>query len=82
MSSFHNIDPKEYTKLKMRISELEKKVEFLLTNLQLKYVSTEDDEYNDLKKMASEGNVFEAMKLYRQRTKASMEDARKFFGVE
>ena len=65
--------------LRQRIEKLERTVEFLLQKLNLQYQDTRPvDHYHDLRVLVQQGNKLEAMRLYRERTGVSLNEAKVF----
>ncbi len=78
MASMGQVDLDEYAKLRVRVTELEMQVAFLMRHLGVTYTPPDGDFGAKLREMAKQGNLLEAIKLYREKTGASMEEARKY----
>ncbi|MBE2269456.1 MAG: hypothetical protein IAE80_14570 [Anaerolinea sp.] len=75
------VDINEYNALRVRVAELEAQVAFLMRHLNVQYVSPDGEFMDKLKKLAQSGKLLEAIKLYREKTGASLEEAKRYFGV-
>lgn len=65
--------------LKQRVAKLERAVTFLLGHAGVAYVDNPDQgPFTDVAALVYSGKKIEAIKLYRQKTGASMADAQKF----
>ncbi len=80
MPSMGQVDLEEYAALRARVVELEMQVAFLLNQLKLTYVPPDGEFGQQLRDMVKQGKMLEAIKLYRQKTNASLEEARRYLG--
>jgi hypothetical protein len=80
MANMGQVDLNEYNALRVRVVELEAQVAFLLKHLNLTYVPPDGEFGTKLREMAKQGKILEAIKLYREKTGASMEEARRYIG--
>ncbi|MCK6581353.1 MAG: hypothetical protein L6Q98_24950 [Anaerolineae bacterium] len=77
MPSMGPVDLKEYDALRIRVMELEAQVAFLMKHLNLTYQPPADDFEEKLREMVRQGKAIEAIKLYVQKTGASLEEAKR-----
>ena len=70
---------KENGELRQRTARLERTVGFLLDQLKLTYIDQPDNSpFPDVAALVNKGNKLEAIKLYREKTGASLAEARDF----
>src|SRR5258708_3724204 len=70
---------KDNGQLKQRVAKLERTVAFLLDQLKLTYIDKpEEQPFPDVAALVNQGNKLEAIKLYREKTGASLADAQRF----
>jgi len=70
---------KENGLLKQRVAKLERAVAYLLHELKLTYLDKDEgDPFPDVTALVHSGNKLEAIKLYREKTGASLADAHKY----
>jgi hypothetical protein len=73
---------KENGALRQRTTKLERTVAFLLDQLKLTYIDPPDSSaYADVTALVLAGNRLGAIKLYREKTGASLDDAQKFIAT-
>lgn len=80
MAKMGQVDLNEYAALRVRVVELEQQMAFLMRHLNVAYTSPDGDFGQQLREMAKQGKLLEAIKLYREKTGASMEEAQRFIG--
>jgi len=70
---------KDNGELKARVAKLERTIVFLLNELKLNYVDKPDEApFVDVAELVHSGNKLEAIRLYREKTGASMAEAQEF----
>ena len=73
------VSEEQVLELRQRVAQLERQVEFLLTQLKLTYV---DQPYKgvdpDIAELVGKGQLIEAIKLYREKTGAGLREAKDF----
>ncbi len=79
MARVGEVDLEEYAALRSRVKELEDQVAFLMRHLNVQYESPGGAFFDELKQMAAQGKVIEAIKLYRGKTGASLQEAKAYF---
>ncbi len=62
--------------LARRIGETNRKVDFIMTELNLDYAQTESLEFNEIKKLLKANRKIEAIKVYREHRKVSLSEAK------
>lgn len=72
------VDLNEYAALRVRVAELEMQVDFLMRHLNLSYTPPDGEFGQKLREMAKQGKLLDAIKLYREKTGASLEEARRY----
>ncbi len=77
MPSMGQVDLDEYNALRVRVVELEQQIAFLMRHLNVTYTPPDGEFTANLRAMAKQGKLIEAIKLYREKTGASMEEARR-----
>jgi ribosomal protein L7/L12 len=80
MPNMGQVDINEYNALRIRVKELEEQVAFLMRHLNLTYTPPDGEFTAKLREMAKQGKLLEAIKLYREKTGASLEEARRYLG--
>ncbi len=78
MPSMGQVDLEEYAALRVRVTELEMQVAFLMHHLGVTYTPPDRDFGQKLRELAKQGKLLEAIKLYREQTGASLEEARRY----
>ena len=68
----------EIAKLSARVSRLERTVEFLLDQLKVDFIDSIEDLYPEIVRLKRQGNVLNAIKLYREQTGVGLEEAKRF----
>ncbi len=63
--------------LARRIGELNRKVDFILTELKLSYHEPDSAEFNEIQKLLKANRKIDAIRLYREKYGASLEHAKK-----
>ncbi len=71
---------KENRVLRERVDLLERKVAFLLERLSITYVdpNSSNTEFEEVIRLVNQGNKLEAIKVYRDKTGASLREAKQF----
>ena len=70
---------RENGELRQRVAKLERTVAFMLDQLQLTYIDKpEDGPFPEVAALVNKGDKLGAIKLYREKTGASLADAQKY----
>jgi ribosomal protein L7/L12 len=73
------VDDMQFAKVTARVALLERQVEFLLTQLKMDYTDIPPVlPYPDVAELKRNGNMIEAIKLYRSKTGAGLAEAKLF----
>lgn len=81
MARLGEVDVEEYAALRMRVKELEDQVAFLMRHLNVQYVPLGGEFEAQVKQLALQGKTLDAIKLYREKTGASLEEAKNYLGM-
>jgi len=81
MARMGEVDVEEYAALRMRVKELEDQVAFLMRHLNVQYVAPGGEVEAQVKQLVLQGKTLDAIKLYREKTGASLEEAKNYLGM-
>ncbi len=62
--------------LALRIGEISRKVDFIMSELKLDYRELESSEFNEIQKLLKANRKIDAIKVYRERYNVSLADAK------
>lgn len=62
--------------LALRIGEIARKVDFIMSELKLDYREVESSEFNEIQRLLKANRKIDAIKLYRERYKVPLADAK------
>lgn len=65
------------SELALKIGELNRKVDFILTELKIEYREPDSAEFNEIQKLLKANRKIEAIKIYRERRNVSLEVAKR-----
>lgn len=63
--------------LALKVGELNRKVDFIMTELKIEYREPDSAEFNEFQKLLKANRKIDAIKLYRERRNVSLELAKK-----
>ncbi len=66
----------EISALKVRVAELEQKIDFLLRALHMQYAEEGSEENKQIEDLLRRGNKIEAIRIYRERTGVGLKEAK------
>lgn len=73
------VDDTQFAQLQQRVALLERQVDFLLSQAHLTYVDRPTlAAYQDVAELKRQGNILEAIKVYRSHTGVSLVEAKMF----
>ncbi len=59
-----------------RINEINRKVDFIMTELKLDYAQPDSPEFNEIRKLLKANQKIEAIKVYREKHNVSLSEAK------